>query len=997
MNPGPGDTGLGSPVPQREVRAVTDDSRCVEPGDVFVAVRGMRSDGHEFIATAIERGAAAIVVDHEIDLSGDQAGDRAGEQASHQESHQASAPILQIVVDDTALALGALVARLAGRPGDRMSLVGITGTNGKTTTTFLIEAMLAAAEARPGIIGTVSYRYDGETHPAPYTTPTPQVLHGVFGDMASARCSHAVLEVSSAALSMGRLGGVELDIAAFTNLSQDHLDVHQTMAAYREAKALIFANHLKADGVAVINIDDPAAEHMIAAAGERRVLRVTSTHRDADVQVIRAESSIAGIHAEIATPRGTVILRSPALLGAYNVANLAMAVAICEALGVDHDAMTRGIAAMAGVPGRVERVSNDHGLDILVDYAHTPDALANVLDALQPLTARRLICVFGCGGDRDPSKRPSMGEAVATRADLAVVTSDNPRTEEPADIIDMILPAVPDPFHVDSDRRTAIRAAVAEAVPGDIVLIAGKGHEDYQILGTEKIHFDDREEAARAVALRQDFPLADVLSACDGRLLPRAPDTGPDHRPETQAVPGFSRVIIDGRIAAPGDLYVAIRGERFDGHDFCAQAIAAGATGAIVEESSELPESLTSRAGDSPGGAAIIEVGDGRRALGAVARWHRRRWRDEQRDDAPGDDAPGAPLLVGITGSAGKTTTKELTRAALSACGRVHATAGSLNNETGVPLSLLGLRPFHDFAVIEMGMRGLGEIDYLTRIAEPDVGVVVNAGVAHVGVVGSVEAIARGKSEIFGHLPPHGVAILPSGDPRLAEHASGAPRRLTFGTDGDADVRLTAYHPVGPSGADVTYVIHDREHTLRLPLIGEHNALNGACALAIALACGVAIDRAIAGLARARATAMRSEITTVSGRHVLVDCYNANPASTRAALRALAELRARARAVAVLGDMLELGDAAPGAHRDMGRAAAEQAIDVIALGEHRDDLLAGAGQRGHPADDPRSAATLVLSTTRPGDWVLIKASRGARLERVLDAMREMSESSGKTT
>jgi len=307
------------------------------------------------------------------------------------------------------------------------------------------------------------------------------VLHGVFGDMAAAQCSHAVLEVSSAALSMGRLGGVQLDVAAFTNLSQDHLEVHQTMDAYLEAKTLIFANHLKADGVAVINVDDPAAGRMIAAAGEHRILRVAArssgpaadSEHDADIRVLQAESTIAGIRAEIATPRGVVTLQSPALLGAYNVANLAMAVAICEALGVDHDAMTRGIAAMAGVPGRVERVVNPRGLDILVDYAHTPDALANVLDALKPLTARRLICVFGCGGDRDPSKRPKMGAAVAARADLAVVTSDNPRTEEPSDIIDMILPAVPDPFFVDSDRRTAIRAAVAEAVPGDIVLIAG--------------------------------------------------------------------------------------------------------------------------------------------------------------------------------------------------------------------------------------------------------------------------------------------------------------------------------------------------------------------------------------------------------------------------------------------------------------------------------------------------------------------------------------------
>ena len=921
-----------------EIGAVRDDSRAVQPGDLFVAVRGRRSDGHEFAAQAAARGAAALVVERELPVDGP-----------------------QVVVADAAEALGVLSARIAGRPGDRMVAIGITGTNGKTTTTFLVESILAAAGARPGVIGTVNYRYGGRPYPAPYTTPPAGELQRVFGEMVAVETSHAVMEVSSAALAMGRLGGVRFQVAAFTNLTQDHLDVHATMAEYQQAKELLFARYLAEGGIAVLNVDDPAAGAMAAAATARRarVLRC-STRGEADVRAIRFESSIEGIRAEVVTPRGALEIESSALLGHYNVDNLVMAVAIGEALELPHERIAAGMRAMDGVPGRVERVDNDAGLDILVDYAHTPDALSNVLAALRPVTRRRLICVFGCGGDRDPTKRPKMGAAVTEAADLAVVTSDNPRTEDPRAIIDMILPAVPDPFAVEPDRRAAIRIAVAEAVPGDVVLLAGKGHEDYQILGTTKIHFDDREEAAEAVRQRQGFELEDVLREGDARVV----------RPGRAM--RFARVIIDGRTAAPGDLYVAIRGASLDGHDFLAQAVAAGATGVVVADDrigAGIPDL---------GEATVVSARDPRELFGAVARFHRRRW---------------GKKIVAVTGSTGKTTTKDLTAAALGVAGRVHASAGSLNNETGVPLTLLGLRPHHDMAVVEMGMRGLGQIAELCAIAEPDVGVVVNAGVAHVGVVGSVEAIARGKGEMFHHLPEGGCAVLPSGDPRLAREAERAPRRITFGEEAGAGVRLRGYRPLPEDiESELELEVGGSVIAARLALIGKHVALDAACAVAAALALGVDAEAAARGLRSARPPRMRGETARVAGRNLLVDCYNANPVSMAAALEALADLRGggRGRAFAVLGDMLELGEETAQAHRDTGRHAAELAVAVIALGDQKAEVLAGvqdAGGTGWAADDPDAAAHLVLAETAPGDWILVKASRGMRLERVVDALR----------
>jgi murE/murF fusion protein len=918
------------------IREVKDDSRAVEPGDLFVAVKGRTVDGHRFVDAAIERGAAAVVG----------------------ETERPGLRVPQVIVPNGMAALGTLIGRSLGSPADKLVLVGITGTNGKTTATYLVESILTAAGARPGVIGTVNYRWPGGSKDAAYTTPTPATLQRALADMVAAGCTHAVLEVTSSALEQARLAGMRFAVGAFTNLTQDHLDVHGTMEAYRDAKRLLFTDYLAPGGAAVVNVDDPEGEGM--AAGVARTLRVTiDPARAGEIRVADRTSTVAGITATVATPRGDVDIEAPPLIGAYNVANLALAVGIGEALGLPHEAIARGIAALPGVPGRVERVANTAGLDIFVDYAHTPDALTNVLAALRPLTKRRLICVFGCGGDRDPTKRPKMGAAVSAGADLPIVTSDNPRTEEPRAILDMILPAVPRPFFVDPDRRTAIRAAVAEATPGDIVLIAGKGHEDYQILGTTKIHFDDREEAAAAVALRPQWTSAQVAEITGGKA-------GGERT--------YTRVVIDGRTCAPGDLYVAIKGETHDGHTFCAQAMLAGAAGCLVERAPE---------GVPPD--ALVTVGDTREALGQLARAHRRAW----------GSAHGERRLVAITGSSGKTTTKELARAALGAHAATLAPDGSLNNETGVPLTLLGLRAHHRYAVVEMGMRGEGQIQYLTELAEPDVGVVVNAGTAHIELLGSTDAIARAKSEIWFGLRTGGVVVRPVDDDRLralaAEHTPPHARTLTFGEGARADVRLGEWTVEDTSGRmRLVLDVVGARHEVVIPLPGRHNAIDACAALAAAIGAGVPADIAVAGLARVRPASMRSEIVTIAGRHVIVDCYNANPDSMRAALDLLQTLARGRRAVAVLGDMLELGERSEPEHHAIGARARSLGVPVVALGAYKDVVATAAGSAeapGETTDDPTDAARRALARTAAGDWILVKASRGMKLERVVAAMR----------
>jgi UDP-N-acetylmuramoyl-tripeptide--D-alanyl-D-alanine ligase len=435
-----------------------------------------------------------------------------------------------------------------------------------------------------------------------------------------------------------------------------------------------------------------------------------------------------------------------------------------------------------------------------------------------------------------------------------------------------------------------------------------------------------------------------------------------------------SGAVIDSRAVTPGRLFVAIRGANHDGATFWPTAQQNGAPALVASA--------------PVAGAATIVVDDPARALGLLAAAHRQWWRRANPD----------ARLIAITGSSGKTTTKQLTAAALAAAGDTHSAAGSLNNETGLPLTLLGLRAHHRFGVVEMGMRGLGQIQYLTELARPDVAVVVNAGVAHLELLGSREAIVQAKGEIWMGLPADGGTIVrPAGDARLApwaaKHAPSARTLLVAGSDdapevqAAADVAVLGYRVAAP-GAHLRLRVAGAEHELHLPMPGRHVAFDAACALAAALAVGVPVETALAGLATARPPAMRGEMVEVGGRHVIVDCYNANPASMAAALDMIVEVAEGRRVVAVIGDMLELGPSGPEAHAAIGRRAVEAGAYVVGLGELTSAALAPLGASAIAVPDPTAAALQALSWTDPGDFILLKASRGMRLERVLDAMRE---------
>jgi UDP-N-acetylmuramoyl-L-alanyl-D-glutamate--2,6-diaminopimelate ligase len=467
------------------VNEVRDDSRLVQPGDMFVAAPGPVQDGRRFIIDAAARGATVVVAEG---------------------PPPTGFSFVVVTVPNARHALGLIAANRFGA-ADQLSLLAITGTNGKTTTSYLVEGMLRAAGRVPGVIGTVAYRSSAPgfaTIPATNTTPGALTIQSVFAGMRAAGTTDVVLEATSQALAQGRLDGCRFRVGALTNVTQDHLDYHGTMDDYFDAKAILFERMLEpARGVGVFFVDKEEGVRMRArcAGPTIGVARQPGTP-GADVFAELVVMDADGIRATFATPEGAVKIASP-LVGDFNLENLALAVGMGVAADLPVDAIASGLSGVVGVPGRLERVPNDRGVLCVVDYAHTPDALERAIEAVRPFVRGKLIVVFGCGGDRDRAKRPLMGKVAASGAELTIATSDNPRTEDPDAIIDMIIPGLEagrGRWERERDRRAAIGLATATAQAGDVLLIAGKGHEDYQIVGTTKTHFDDREEAAAGFA-----------------------------------------------------------------------------------------------------------------------------------------------------------------------------------------------------------------------------------------------------------------------------------------------------------------------------------------------------------------------------------------------------------------------------------------------------------------------------------------------------------------
>ncbi len=972
--------------PETRVTSLAYRSDQVSLGSLFFCVPGFLHDGHDYAPEAVERGAVALCVERLLDL-----------------------PVAQVVLPSVRRTTGPVAAAFYRHPSARLLTVGITGTNGKTTSAYLVAHLLDAAGLRAGLLGTIERRVGGVSTPAGRTTPEAVDVQRDLAAMLEAGDKAAVMEVSSHALDLGRVLGIDFRVVAFTNLTQDHLDYHDTLEAYFEAKRRLFVEPVftRAQSVAVINVDDeygrllaeeyPAAslltfstssleprdadlvmrDYVIGPRGTRGTLEVRAN-------ALRLLGGREGTEPDPGAGRsrtGAALFEvQSGLVGAFNVANVLTALGIGIGLGLDMEDMLAALREFPGVPGRMERVEAGQPYTVLVDYAHTPDSVRNVLETARAITKGRLIAVLGCGGDRDRGKRPQMGREAGTLADRLVITSDNPRSEDPGAIIAEILGGVisRDGIIVEADRREAIRLALAGAHPDDVVLILGQG-----------TRVRPRVRRSQGTLRRPCRDPGVDRGVAEGRAMIPLSAAEVAEALGLDAFPGAVHAVsTDTRTMRPGDLFVALQGENFDGHAFVAQALCGGASAALVCASRLGEAESVSVRPALAGDPRVVPVQDTIEALGLLARAVRRK---------------SEAKVIAVTGSVGKTSTKDLIAAMAGRTGKVVATAANQNNEIGVPLTLLSLEVDTELAVVEMGMRGKGQIAALARIAEADVGVITNIYPVHLELLGSLESIAEAKAELILDMDRSRTAVIPAACAALAPYLQQVRcRTLRFALgpgEGEAEVwgQVSGRSPSGGAVLGVRWPGAQAE--VETPFLSRHRLENTVAAVAACYGAGLDPGECIGGVRDVVFSPARGDVVQAGAWLFINDTYNANPAAVRAAIDDLVDLaveRGR-RPMAVLGDMLELGQDAARFHEECGRYAAQAGVQTlwgVGLLSHATaegfTRAAQAGQRAVHVETVDDVAE-VRAGLRPDDVVLFKASRSVRLETMVSALLKTAE------
>ena len=782
-----------------EIGGLQYDSRKVQQGDIFVAIKGVSTDGHNHINAAVSSGARAIVMENDASLP---------------DSFFMHAGVVKIVVGNSRRALAVMSANYFGHPAKQLQLIGVTGTNGKTTTTYLIKQLLELSrpsmQGKVGLIGTIEYMVGEEKYPATHTTPESLELHKLFATMVRKGCTHVVMEVSSHSLHQDRVYGLEFTAAVFTNLTQDHLDYHGTMENYFQAKKILFDN-LPSSSWAITNNDDAAGLKIVQ--GTKASVLTYGVSGGPDVSANNVSLSIDGTTFVLRHHKEELNLHAH-LVGRFNVYNILAACSAGIALGIPAPSINRGVASFSSVPGRFERILSPDGWSAIVDYAHTPDALEKCLttirDVLPAQGSNKIITVFGAGGDRDKTKRPAMGKVVDALSDVAVVTSDNPRTEDPTAIIDDVLKGIgrKNDLLIEPDRRRAITNALSMARGGDIVLIAGKGHEDYQIVGKTKHHFNDREVVQEFIksALFMKLSLKDLEKLRPVEIINK-------EMLKNKKITGVST---DSRTIEPGNIFIALRGEKFDGHKFIEDAVKRNAAAVIVDaawgkENRELSVQLRS---------TLVVVPDTTKALGNLANIYRRKF--------------SLPVIA-IGGSNGKTTTKEMISTVLRTTYSVLSTEGNLNNHIGVPQMLFRLTPQHDIAVLELGTNHFGEMKYLSDIVEPTHALVTNIGREHLEFFGDERGVAKEEMELFNAVAAKGFAFINADNAFLAKAKKKVRHSRKYGLSRNADVQARHVRVNERGQPSFELAVKKSVSEVCLSVTGLHNVPNALAAAAVGL------------------------------------------------------------------------------------------------------------------------------------------------------------------
>ena len=1054
---------------------VSQVQRVVE-GDWLLALPGKQMGLQALLAACLEKAAGGML----LDSTHAQAVEAWKADSAALDNGRRSC-LAVLYVDELRERAGLIASYFYGQPSQSLKVTAVTGTNGKTTACYGLARSLALLGAKSVCVGTVGiFSFEPIRQRAPYipgqddplvrqlaepglTSLDAVSLQAWLADFLRRGIEHVCLEASSIGIVSYRLAGCSIRAAGITSFAHDHLDFHGNLQAYAEAKALLFEAPGLDHSVLAEPIEgqDPLPEviHQAASKSAKRLavvvqaLQQPSAHQSSGRSITAASQlrlltrlstegslQIALQMADAGPGLSAAVFKDFPLPGLHNLQNAAVVAGLLHSYGFTPDRLLHALNRFVLPEGRLQRLEPFKGKTVAperaslprptvwVDFAHTADALEQVLRALRPLASAskgELIVVFGCGGDRDVAKRPLMAKAAFAGADQMVVTSDNPRTENPEEIVNQILTGLEHDQRrhvlVELDRRLAIAKAIDLAGPADHVLIAGKGHETYQEVQGVRLPFDDRQVALQFLEsyrplpslrmiyewLRTDGLLPDGLE--DSRLNP----SGSQARPSDWLEP-LGAISSDSRQPCRHGLFVALKGETFDGHDFVVTALQQGARAALVAHAQGMPVGIS-----DDQSRRLIPVRDVQQALTSLAAHWRLWW---------------AGPLAAVLGSNGKTTVKEMTNLALLEAfgqGHVHATRGNLNNHIGLPMTLLGLRPRHRVAVVEIGMNHPNEIEGLAKAAAPTAVVITNAQREHQEFMQTIEACARENGSALSFVQPKGFAALPCDldhEPLWAKTLQARPdiQLIRFGLRGQPasttawgqrplgkpNLELRAVAEPGPGLAVSLVIERPAESTsfsavdtetlgpVRLPAIGEHYASNLAAAAGLALAMGVAPKSLQRGLARFAPVNGRGKVHQVLPNAWLVDdSYNANPDSVLAAVKALSGLEG-ARLI-ILGDMGEVGDQGPAFHEEVLHKASQAGIEEIwLLGE----AMTSASRRlgiGRPFPDlaslsaalhkvlkglPAAHPPLGFQAQKPELTAWVKGSRFMRLERLVNGV-----------
>lgn len=935
-------------IDQVVISSIEVDADRVQAGSLFVMMPFWVADRRNNLSRALARGAVAIVAERPSLL--------------------ADAPV-GILVNDCRFAFGRLLSAFHQHPSRSMTVLAVTGTQGKTTVTHLLRHVLCAAGRPSESIGTLGATVNGVFRETGYTTPPAEVLQSLLAEMRSAGATHVCVEASSEGLALGRLAGTTIAVGGLTNLTRDHLDFHGDLAAYAEAKAILFREFAQR---ACFNIDDPQGEQFHRAfRGDR--LAVSTAGRAADLVLTTRRASLRGSFVEVRYGDETRCFMLP-LPGVHNVENAAVALGMALLAGLPLSDGVQALETVSVPSGRLEKVGDRPR--VLVDFAHTPSALRRVLTELKSLAPGRLVCVFGAGGNRDPGKRPEMGQTVSALADVAIVTSDNPRWEDASTIIGDVLSGVSGhaEISIEPDRHAALTRAIQEARDDDTILIAGKGHEAWQEIRGAKLPLDDRAICRQQLAIRHEaaahagLPLSAVEAALE--------TSGMGGR----AIFGFSQVVVDSKAVVAGSLFVALAppsspaGRKAGNLERqIRQAAASGATGVVCEPilSSAVPRGVRS-----------FGVPDMTAAYRSIAGAWRRSF-----------ELP----VVAVAGAAGKTTTKDLIAAALSRRFNVLATQENMNGLLGVPHTLLQLRVQHDVAVVEIGIDAPGVMADQAALADPDIAVLTSLGFEHLDGLGDLASAVNEEMALFRHVAhANGALFVNLDDPLIVSACAGLEggRRIgfTLAEDATAQASQAAVLQIVRGTRQGDHLVIEGKglprFALKQPLPGPHNARNIVAAVAIAHFLGAEVDGIRTGLEHCRSSPGRTQCVEIAGIQVICDFYNANPVSMTASLQLLHEMRQAGggRAWACLGEMAEISSVCEEAHRNVAREAYRLGFEhVVTIGSATRftvDELHRLGSRAEIrcVDSCAEMAEVVLRGVAPSDVVLLKASRSNRLE-----------------